>query len=103
MNCLRDLLVAFNKISPHLHQAITDAIDAAEVVDEESVITPLTTFIVLLDQGYDENEAVNLYMTDPALRRSVTRKFFFPHTLPGNLYPEDEYILPPPPKDFPRL
>ena len=103
MDCLRDLLNAFNNIAPHLLQPIISAIDAAEEGGEDHIITPLTTLIVLLDQGYNSNDAVNRYMTEPATRYSATRKFFYPHTLPGNLYPEDEYICPPPPGPFPTL
>ena len=103
MDCLRDLLNSFNNIAPHLLHPIISAIDAAEEGGEDHIITPLTTLIVLLDQGYNSNDAVNRYMTEPATRYSATRKFFYPHTLPGNLYPEDECICPPPPGPFPAL
>lgn len=97
MNALRDMLNEFYyNISEWLRQPVIDAINAAEENEEDHVITPLSQLIVLLDRGQD-NEAVNLYMTNPVTRHSATRRFFFPHTLPENLYPEDVHSPPPPP------
>jgi hypothetical protein len=95
----------YNNIPEWLRQPINNAINTAEQEDEEHIITPLNTLIGLLGSGFNSNEAVNRYMTDPVTRHSVTRRFFFPHTLPGNLYPEDLaiYTYPPPPAGMARL
>ena len=99
MNALRDMLNEFYENIPEwLRQPVIDSINAADIAAEEHVITPLSQLIINLDRG--NTEAINLYMTNPVTRRSVTRRFFFPHTLPGNLYPEDVYVVPPPPTDI---
>lgn len=106
MNTLRDTLNQFYENIPDwLRQPVNNAINAAEEEEEEHIIIPLTTLLFNLRIEFNSNEAVNRYMTDPATRRSVTRRFFFPHTLPGNLYPEDReiYTSPPPPAGIHRL
>ena len=106
MNSLRDMLYEFyDEIVPHLREPLISAINAVEENKEELVITPLSSLITLLANRYDYNQAVNNYMKNPATRLSSTRKFFFPHTLPGNLFPEDRDIYTPPPSPaiFPSL
>lgn len=97
MNGLRDMLNEFyHNIPEWLLQPIISAINSAEEADEDHIITPLSQLIINLDRGLN-TVAVNNYMTNPVTRGSVTRRFFFPHTLRGNLYPEDREIYAPPP------
>lgn len=104
MNGLRDMLNEFYENIPEwLRQPLIDSINSAEIENEDHIITPLSNLIINLDRGLN-TAAVNRYMTDPVTRHSVTRSFFFPHTLPGNLYPEDRDIyVPPPPLAPPRI
>jgi hypothetical protein len=100
MNALRDMFNTFyDNIPEWFRQPVLDAINTAEENKEDHVITPLSQLIVLLDRGQN-NHAINIYMSNPATRRSSTRQFFFPHTLPENLYPEDVYAIPPAPTDI---
>lgn len=97
MNSLRDMLNEFYETIPYwLRDDINNAINLADNAHEERVITPLSTLISLLGQGFMPTEAVNRYMTDPMTRHSVTRPLFFRHTLYQNLYQEDRrfYYLP---------
>lgn len=97
MNGLRDMINEFYENIPEwLSQPIISAINSAEEAHEDHIITPLSQLIINLDRGQN-TIAVNNYMTNPVTRGSVTRRFFFPHTLPGNLYPEDREIYAPPP------
>lgn len=101
MNALRDMLNEFYENIPrHFRQPVIDAINAAEENEEDHVLTPLSQLIVNLDRG-QSNQAINAYMTNPVTRGSSTRRFFFPHTLRENLYPEDVYV--PPPRPTARL
>jgi hypothetical protein len=75
MNDVRNMLNDFN-IPESLRQPIVNAINEAEESGEYYIITPLTTLLVLLDQGYDSNSAVNIYMSHPFTQRSTTRRFF---------------------------
>lgn len=103
MNGLRDMLNEFYENIPEwLRQPIISAINSAEEADEDHIITPLSQLIINLDRGRN-TIAVNNYMTNPVTRGSVTRRFFFPHTLPGNLYPEDREIYAPPPPPAPLV
>jgi len=96
MNSLRDMLNEFYETIPDwLRDDINNAINLADNAREERVITPLSTLISLLGQGFMPTEAVNRYMTDPITRHSVTRPLFFRHTLYQNLYPEDREIYEP--------
>ena len=105
MNGLRDMLNEFYENIPEwLRQPLIDSINSAEIANEDHIVTPLSNLIINLERGLN-TVAVNRYMTDPVTRHSVTRRFFFPHTLPGNLYPEDRdiYVPPPPPAGLDRL
>ena len=95
----------YDNIGLHIRQPILDAINAADESDEDNVIIPLVTMVTLIGNNFDVSLAVNGYMTDPATRWSVTRRFFYDHTLSGNFYPEDRnnYVLPMPPGPIPVL
>lgn len=97
MNSLRDTLKEFYESIPEwFRQPLSDAVNSVEETNEDHVVAPLSTLITRLGSFFNTHEAVNQYMTDPNTRKSVTRKFFFPHTLPHNLYPEDRdiYVYP---------
>jgi len=93
MNELRNTFKELYETIPEwFRQPLFDAVNSVEETNEDHVIAPLSTLITRLGNVFNTHEAVNQYMTDPNTRNSVTRKFFFPHTLPHNLYPEDREI-----------
>lgn len=93
MNALSDTIKEFYDTIPEwFRQPVTNAVNSAQEANENHVVVPLVTLITRLGSVFNTHEAVNQYMTDPMTRNSITRQFFFPHTLPGNLYPEDNEI-----------
>jgi len=97
MNALRNMLNEFyDNIPEHFRQPVHDAINAAEENEEDHIVSPLHQLIVDLNRG-QSNAAINTYMENQSTRGSATRRFFFPHTLPGLLHSEDSHVYPPPP------
>ena len=98
MNDLRDFINIFytDGIPEQFRQRIINAVNAAEGANELHVVEPLSTLTNNLIAGTLGNSAsVNIYMADPTTRHSRTRRFFFLHTLPENLSPEDHEIYAP--------
>lgn len=67
----------YSYIFPKLRYSIINAIEDAEIHNETHIITPMSTLITLLYNQYDPYLAVNIYLKDPLVSDSVTRKHFF--------------------------
>ncbi len=87
-----------------LHSALRAVTDAEEFDRNPMLISSFSQLITLLaSRRIPEAEAINLYMSDPNTRGSVSRPFFYHMTFPGLLYPEDNPVYPPAPAALPAL
>lgn len=87
-----------------LNNAVIASASAGEFGRNPSIISSFSQLITLLSsRRIPDAEAINLYMSDPNTRDSVSRPFFYHMTFRGFLYPEDNPIYPPAPPALPPL
>jgi len=67
----------YSYIFPDVRSCIINAIEEAEMNNETYIIIPMSTLISLLYNQYDPYLAINIYLKDPLVSDSVTRKHFF--------------------------